>query len=146
MNVVDASVVIEYLSGGENVEAARGAIGRERWCWAPVLVDAEVGNALRRQVRAEVLTARKARAALGDLLDMRLQRVPHRPLVDRAWQLRDNVSFYDGLYVALAEAADSPLLTFDERLARAPGLRVEVELLAPVPRPHCHQVAGGPRP
>jgi predicted nucleic acid-binding protein len=61
---------------------------------------------------------------------MRLQRVPHRNLVDRAWQLRDNVSFYDGLYVALAEGLGAPLLTLDERLTRAPGLRAEVELVA----------------
>ena len=30
-------------------------------------------------------------------------RIEHRLLVERAWALRDNVSFYDGLYVALAE-------------------------------------------
>jgi predicted nucleic acid-binding protein len=132
MNVVDASVLVEYLTGGENEEAAEHAIGRERWVWAPALVDAEVGNALRRQVRAKVLTARKAHAALDDLLEMRLQRVEHRFLVERAWQLRDNVSFYDGLYVALAEAAGAPLLTFDKKLTRASGLRTEVELIAPV--------------
>jgi predicted nucleic acid-binding protein len=132
MNVVDASVLVEYLVAGEYVEAARGAIGRERWVWAPALVDAEVGNALRRKVRAEEITARKARAALDDFLEMRIQRVPHRHLVERAWQLRDNVSFYDGLYVALAEAVGSPLVTLDGKLARASGLRVEVELVVPV--------------
>jgi predicted nucleic acid-binding protein len=132
MNVVDASVLVEYLAGGESVEAARGAIGRERWVWAPALVDAEVGNALRRLVRAEKITARKARAALDDFLEMRIQRVAHRHLVDRAWQLRDNVSFYDGLYVALAEGMGAPLVTLDKKLARASGLRAEVELIAPV--------------
>jgi predicted nucleic acid-binding protein len=132
MSVVDASVLVEYLGGGEHVEAARSAIGRERWVWAPALVDAEVGNALRRQVRAKEISARKAGDALEDFLEMRLQRVPHRNLVERAWQLRDNVSFYDGLYVALAESLGKPLLTLDARLTRAPGLRAEVELVAPV--------------
>jgi predicted nucleic acid-binding protein len=131
MSVVDASVLVEYLGAGENADAARDAIGRERWVWAPALVDAEVGNALRRQVRGEKITARKARAALDDFLEMRLQRVPHPALVDRAWQLRDNVSFYDGLYVALAEALRMPLVTLDARLAGATGLRAEVELIAP---------------
>ena len=42
---------------------------------------------------------------------MRLQRIPLAALVDRAWQLRDNVTFYDALYVALAEEAGAPLLT-----------------------------------
>jgi predicted nucleic acid-binding protein len=132
MSVVDASVLVEYLAGGEHVEAARGAIRRERWVWAPDLVDAEVGNALRRQVRGKEIGVRKAGAALEDFLDMRLQRVPHRGLVERAWQLRDNVSFYDALYVALAEALGAPLLTLDARLARAPGVRAEIELIAPV--------------
>jgi predicted nucleic acid-binding protein len=131
MSVVDASVLVEYLSGGEHVEAARVAIRRERWVWAPALVDAEVGNALRRQARAKEISVRKAGAALDDLVDMRLQRVPHRALVDRAWQLRDNVSFYDALYVALAEALGKPLLTLDARLARAPGVRTEIELVGP---------------
>jgi predicted nucleic acid-binding protein len=31
--------------------------------------------------------------------------------------------------VALAEALDAPLLTVDARLARAPGVRCQVELL-----------------
>jgi predicted nucleic acid-binding protein len=129
LNVVDASVLVEYLAAGERVEAAREAIGRERWVWAPALVDAEVGQALRRPVRGGEISARKAGAALDDLLEMRLQKVPHRHLIDRAWELRDNVSFYDGLYVALAEALDSPLLTLDGKLARASGLRTAVELI-----------------
>ena len=129
MNVVDASVLVEFLVGGERREEAEHAIGRERWVWAPALVDAEVGQALRRQVRGGEVSARKAGAALDDLLEMRLQKVPHRHLIDRAWELRDNVSFYDGLYVALAEALDAPLLTLDGKLARASGLRTEVELI-----------------
>ena len=132
MNVVDSSVLVEFLTAGEHHEAAGQAIRRERWVWAPALVDAEVGHALRRLVRQGEIGPRKAKDALDDLLLMRLQRVPHRALVGRAWQLRDNVSFYDGLYVALAEAAGSPLLTIDARLAKAPGLRTEVELVAPV--------------
>jgi predicted nucleic acid-binding protein len=129
LNVVDASVLVEYLTAGEHVEAAREAVGRERWVWAPALIDAEVGNSLRRYVRNGEISARKAGDALDDLLGMRLQKVPHRHLVDRAWQLRDNVSFYDGLYVAVAEALGAPLVTLDARLARAPGLRTEVELI-----------------
>ncbi|HEY1853907.1 MAG TPA: type II toxin-antitoxin system VapC family toxin, partial [Solirubrobacterales bacterium] len=117
--------------GGEHREAAERAVGRERWVWAPALIDAEVGNALRRQVRVGNLGPRKAGAALEDFLEMRLQRVPHRNLVERAWQLRDNVSFYDALYVALAEGLGAPLLTLDARLIRAPGLRTEVELVGP---------------
>jgi predicted nucleic acid-binding protein len=129
LNVVDASVLVEFLCDGEHREAAEDAIGREPWVWAPALVDAEVGHALRALVRRGQISARKAGNAFGDLFEMRLQKVPHRHLVDRAWQLRDNVSFYDGLYVALAEAVGSPLVTRDVRLARAAGLRTEIELI-----------------
>jgi predicted nucleic acid-binding protein len=129
LNVVDASVLVEYLIDGEQVEAAREAIRREPWVWAPALVDAEVGHALRGLVLRAEISARKAGDALGDLFEMRLQKVPHKHLAGRAWQLRDNVSFYDGLYVALAEAVGSPLVTRDARLARATGLRTEVELI-----------------
>jgi predicted nucleic acid-binding protein len=132
LNVIDASVLVEFLAWSEHAEVAEAAIGRERWVWAPALIDAEVGHALRRKVRGGEISARKAGEALDDCMGMRMQRVPHAALVDRAWQLRDNVSFYDGLYVALAEAVGEPLLTFDSRLARATGLRTEVELLAPV--------------
>jgi predicted nucleic acid-binding protein len=62
-------------------------------------------------------------------MELRLQRVSHHLLADRAWELRQNVSFYDGLYVALAEALEAPLLTLDARLAKAPGLRAEIEVV-----------------
>lgn len=57
-------------------------------------------------------------------------RYPHTgPLGERAWQLRDRLSFYDALYVALAELLGVPLLTADARLSRAHGLRCQVELV-----------------
>jgi predicted nucleic acid-binding protein len=128
MPVVDSSVLVTYLTAGENYRSI-GARLREGQLWAPHLVDAEVGHVLRREVRVGELSARAARAALDDLAKLPLWRASHRSLLDRAWSLRANVSFYDGLYVALAERLDLPLLTLDVRLARAPGLRVEVEAI-----------------
>jgi predicted nucleic acid-binding protein len=58
-----------------------------------------------------------------------LRRYPHGPLLSRIWELRDNLTVYGAAYVALAEALDAPLLTVDARLARAPGVRCQVELL-----------------
>ena len=46
-----------------------------------------------------------------------------------AWTLRDNLTYYDALYVALAARLGYPLLTADARLARAPGLPCAVELI-----------------
>jgi hypothetical protein len=50
-------------------------------------------------------------------------------LATAAWALRSNVTFYDGLYVALAVALAAPLLTADERLSRALALGCAVELV-----------------
>ena len=43
--------------------------------------------------------------------------------------LRDNSTFYDALYVALADVLSAPLLTADHRLAGAPGLPCAIELV-----------------
>jgi len=43
--------------------------------------------------------------------------------------LRQNVTFYDGLYVALAERLDLPVLTLDRRLAAAAGVRATIRVL-----------------
>ena len=76
------------------------------------------------------LSDRAARSALDDLMELPLRRAQHHGLLDRAWSLRENVSFYDGLYIALAERLDLPLLTLDARLARAPGVRAGIEVVA----------------
>jgi predicted nucleic acid-binding protein len=128
--VLDASVLVDYL-----VESDRGQEVRRRlegdpgWLWAPAVVDAEVGHALRAEVRRRSISSAAAEEALADLMAMQLERVSHRFLAERAWHLRENLSFYDGLYVALAEALDAPLLTSDARLAKAPGTLAEVEVI-----------------
>jgi predicted nucleic acid-binding protein len=131
MPVVDASVLVEYLAGGEHAQQARWRILKEPGrLWAPHLIDAEIGHVLRRGTLAGELSGNAARAALEALVSVPLRRAHHRGLLERAWSLRANVSFYDGLYVALAERLDLPLLTLDARLARAPGLRDRVEVIA----------------
>lgn len=130
MKVLDSSALVELLGGGAGGEAVeRRLLELPGWTWAPALIDAEVGHALRRAVRQGELSAPEAEEALDDLMGMRLERVPHRFLAARAWELRENLSFYDGLYVALAEALEAPLLTLDLRLARAPGVDAEVEVI-----------------
>ena len=130
MKVVDASALVEYLTFGEYAGAVRERIGAtSNWLWAPQLIDAEVGHSLRRVARTGEISARAAHAALVELKDLRLMRIDHRLLLDRAWELRKNVSFYDALYVALAEELDAPLVTLDARLASAPGLKAEVDVV-----------------
>jgi predicted nucleic acid-binding protein len=128
--VIDASALVEYLSGAALAREVRERIdGTSSWLWAPHLVDAEIGHALRRGVRLGQVQNKAARDALLKLRELRLMRIEHHLLVERAWALRDNVSFYDGLYVALAEELGAPLVTLDARLAAAPGLKVEVDVV-----------------
>ncbi|MDQ3631047.1 MAG: type II toxin-antitoxin system VapC family toxin [Actinomycetota bacterium] len=75
------------------------------------------------------LSASAGTAAILDLGQVPIARSPHAALLDGAWEHRDNLSFYDALYVALAEQLEVSLFTFDQRVARAPGLRCDVETL-----------------
>ena len=58
------------------------------------------------------------------------ERFPHGALARAAWRMRNNLGYYDALYVALAARLDAPLLTADKRLANAPGLPCELELIS----------------
>lgn len=127
--VLDASVLVDSLVEGPHAELLDVRLEREPELWAPHLVDAEVGHALRAGVQRGELTRAAAGQALDHLAAVRLDRAPHVHLLRAAWALRDNVSFYDALYVSLAAALDAPLLTLDARLATAPGLPATVELL-----------------
>jgi len=95
---------------------------------APELIDVEVVSAFRRLCSAGALSAERAEAAIADLHALPIQRVSHRPLLARCWELRENLTVYDAVYIALAERLDATLLTADRRLANAPGARCGFEL------------------
>ena len=130
MAVIDASVLIEHLVQGPGAPVAEERLLAEAGALrCPHLVDAEVGHVLRGRVARGGLAPGRARDALDELAGLPLLRSPHAPLLERAWALRADVSFYDALYVALAELVEEPLLTFDGRLARASGVRAKIEVL-----------------
>jgi predicted nucleic acid-binding protein len=128
--VVDASVLAPALGDDD----ARGDRMRARLVGehlvAPALIDLEVVSVWRRAMRAGWLSERHAGRALARLAAMPLARADHRPLINRIWELRDNLSSYDASYVALAELLGSVLVTADAAFARAPGIRCEVEVLS----------------
>jgi predicted nucleic acid-binding protein len=128
MLVVDASILFEVVADTPRAESLRLLLAADDDQAAPHLVDAEVLAVIQTHHRAGALDATAATQAVTDLGTWPGQRWPHRLLLDRAWELRDNVRAYDALYVALAEAMDATLLTLDERLARAPGIRCRVDV------------------
>jgi len=112
--VVDASALLEFLlqtSLGTRVEAR---LFRDEDEWhSPHLADVEVTQGLRRLVRANAVSPARAADAIADLADLDLHRHSPIDLVTRAWKLRENVTAYDAMYIALAEALDAPMITCD---------------------------------
>jgi predicted nucleic acid-binding protein len=129
--VVDASALLEFLLQtplGARVEAR--LFREEEEFHAPHLADVEVTQGLRRLVRAGEVSPGRAAEAIADLADFDLHRHSHLDLLTRAWTLRENLTAYDAMYVALAEALDAPIVTCDAPLANAPGHRARLELIA----------------
>jgi predicted nucleic acid-binding protein len=100
-------------------------------CHAPHLIDAEMGNVLRRRSLAGAISAETAETGVRLMESIVGERYPHAgPLALAAWRLRGAIAFYDALYVALARRLDVPLLTAEARLSRAPALPCKIEVVA----------------
>ena len=129
MIVVDASVVAVALGDdGSDGRRLRARLRGERLL-APQLMDLEVLSVWRRLVSVEAMTPRRARLAVDDLAAIPVERAPHDKLTRRCWELRHNLTAYDAAYVALAEILEITLVTADRRMANAPGLRCDVEVI-----------------
>ncbi|MEX2235918.1 MAG: type II toxin-antitoxin system VapC family toxin [Dehalococcoidia bacterium] len=129
--VVDASAIVELLLGKE--------LGRR---FARVLdsgpvtlrvlghTDSEVLSGFIKRVRRGSMTNRQASERLRAYLLLPLVYHEAGPLLMDAWQLRENFSAYDALYVALADRLGEPLITADGRLARAASAFTTVEVIS----------------
>ena len=130
MQVADASVLANLVGDDEipgNIARARLEAAGE--VSAPDLVDVETVSVLRRRWLNNDLSEGRLRSAIDDLLALPIARFPGGPLMMRAFELRTNVTAYDSCYVVLAEALDCPLVTADERLAKAPTITCATEVL-----------------
>jgi predicted nucleic acid-binding protein len=96
---------------------------------APHLIDFEVASAVRRHVRVGDFDARTGWDLLRTFRWLAITRHGTFSMLDRVWELRDNLTAYDAAYVALAEIIDCPLATADARISRAPGLRCSVTVV-----------------
>ncbi len=128
--VLDASAAIEFL-----LNTARGRqvgarlVDAAEVVHAPHLIDIEIAHVLRRYVLDGTFDEGHAARTLRRWRQLDVERYPHEPFLDRVWGLRDNVTAYDAIYVALAETLGELLVTADRRLAGSPGLNVRVELV-----------------
>ena len=131
MIVVDASILANALGDDEeDGDAARSELRAAGDLAAPDLVDVETVAVLRKRWLARAISDERFDAAVTDLQRWDFERVPTLRLVRRAYELRANVTAYDAMYVALAEALGCELLTADQRLAGATGPRCSIRALS----------------
>jgi predicted nucleic acid-binding protein len=123
--VVDASMVVAGLTGSSvDGRWAESLLAGDALA-APHLMPVEAANILRKAALASDISADVASLAHTDLLDLRVEYFPYQPCAARVWELRENVTCYDGWYVAVAELLDAPLATLDGHLANSPGPRCQ---------------------
>jgi predicted nucleic acid-binding protein len=129
VTIVDTSAVVDFLVGAGASAEVEALIAREREVAAPDLLVFEVIAVFRRHVRRGSIGLERAKAAIEDLGDLAVEIFPTLPLRERAWELRDNLTTADALFVALAELLDEPLATKDRGLASAAQQHARVQVI-----------------
>ena len=130
MIVVDASTLVEVLLRARDAQAIEDRLFENgQTLHAPHLIDVEVAHAIRRYAISGQIKGDRGRVALAILAALPLNRYPHGFLLPRIWDLRNNLTAYDAVYIALAETLQVPLITRDRRLAGAAGHRARIELV-----------------
>jgi predicted nucleic acid-binding protein len=128
--VVDASALLEVLLRTSFAKAVEDRLfAPQQTLHAPHLLDVEAAQVIRRYAANREIDGERGRAALADLAEFPVRRYPHDFLLQRIWELRNNLTAYDAAYVALAEALNAPLLTRDRRLAGAAGPFAHIEVI-----------------
>ena len=129
MIVLDASAAVDWLlrtPAGQRIE--QRIYARNDTLHTVYLLDVEFAQVLRRLVREGTLARKRAEEAMEDLIAVRVTRYAPVLLLNRIWQLRQNLTAYDAAYVALAEELQAPLITRDQRIAAAPGHTATIEV------------------
>ncbi len=131
MSVTDASVFVDALVGvGVHGELARAYLRGVAVLEVPAIFGAEATSAMRMLVLRGELNSIRAAAAIEQVRTVRTVQFPFEPFSRRVWELRSNLTVYDGWYVALAEWLGTELVTADQRLANAAGPRCPIRHLA----------------
>lgn len=123
--VVDASAMVDLLLDNELGGAVRRRLGAHV-LHAPAHLDAEVLSALGRLHRGGDLEAEDVESRLRDLVAAPIQRHDVSDLLVGAWSRRHQLRLVDALYVQLAVVRDLALITTDRRLRGAPFADVVV--------------------
>ncbi len=130
MIVVDASVLADALiDDGDVGQHARAVLSEDTHWVAPAHVLVEVLSVVRGKVLGGKLGIERGNEAVSAMAELAIEVVDPATVVERMWELRNNVTAYDAAYLAVAEAIDAPLVTGDARLARITGVKCTVRLV-----------------
>ncbi|MBB6471057.1 type II toxin-antitoxin system VapC family toxin [Sphaerisporangium rubeum] len=132
--VVDASIIFRLLANVKGDDLLRQRLSRR--VHAPALIDVEIASVVRGHVitsKPEVrISEERARIMLERFSQLKIVRHRMQPLHLRVLELRNNLTSYDGMYVALAELLRIPLLTDDAKFAGSTGHRAEIHRYPPL--------------
>jgi predicted nucleic acid-binding protein len=127
VSVIDASLLIDVLVGLPAGRPWRTWVASSDALAVPDCAGVELGRYLRRHTLSGALDVNDAHRSLETFRALGVETYPTGPLLAEAFAIRQNFTFDDGLYIALARRLDEPLATTDKRLARAAaGLGVAV--------------------
>jgi predicted nucleic acid-binding protein len=85
---------------------------------APELLLAEAANVINKKQLTGELSKNESDQLLSDILSVPIRLYPHRPILQRAFDLAraHNLTVYDTLYLALAEEHGAVIFTGDRKL------------------------------
>ncbi len=136
--VLDASVAVKWVLPPadeglvpEAVHLLRRHVQDEIRFVVPDIFWAEFGNAAWKAVRLGRWTTDEAQSAIHDIVERNFLTVSSKDLLVAAFIIANgfNRSLYDSLYIALAIATKSEMITADEKLANALATRLPVKWL-----------------
>lgn len=130
MIVIDASALADALMDDGPVGAAARSVLSADPAWAaPTHLLVEVLSVLRKKVRTGALAQARAAEIAAALPELVIDDVETPEIIERIWELRENLTAYDAAYVAAAELLECALVTGDARLVQAPGVRCPVSVV-----------------
>jgi len=119
--VVDASVAIKWFVLEIHSDAAARWLDPDVLICVPDLIAAELGNTVWKKLRRDEITPDEAAEILSGFRKLKLEITPSMTLLPAAFALAAELdrTVYDSLYLALAIARDSRLITADQKFHSA---------------------------
>lgn len=129
--VLDASALFEVLAGTPAGHAILDIIlDGPAEIHAPSIIVPEVLHVIRKGLMQGRITEADASRMVEDFSSTRIELHSLGTALRRVWELRNNLTPYDAVYIVLAETSGLPLITLDARMANAPAHHANTRLMA----------------